>query len=62
MPNLSNFSEHCIKVIQFAQDESRRLGHNFVGTEQLLIGLIRAGNGAVQLLEVAGVNLARTFP
>ena len=59
MPDFSNFSSRCIKVIDFAQVESRRLGHNYIGTEQLLIGLIRAGNGVVQLLEVAGVNLAK---
>lgn len=34
------FSENALKVVMLAQEESRRLGHNFVGTEQLLLGLI----------------------
>ena len=39
------FNEKAINVILIAQDESRRLGHNFVGTEQILLGLIREGTG-----------------
>jgi len=35
----------AIKVIMLAQEEARRLGHNFVGTEQILLGLIRGGHG-----------------
>jgi ATP-dependent Clp protease ATP-binding subunit ClpC len=43
----------------YAQEESsRRLGHNFVGTEQLLLGLIVEGTGAAaQTLKSKGVNL-----
>lgn len=33
------FTETAIKVIMLAQEESRGLGHNFIGTEQLLLGL-----------------------
>ena len=33
------FTEKAIKVIMLAQEEARRLGHNFVGTEQILLGL-----------------------
>ena len=42
------FTEGAIKIIMVAQEESRRLGHNFVGTEQLLLGTIgqRHGIGA----------------
>jgi ATP-dependent Clp protease ATP-binding subunit ClpC len=41
-----------------AQEESRRLGHNFVGTEQLLLGLIGRGSGiAVGVLKSMGINL-----
>jgi ATP-dependent Clp protease ATP-binding subunit ClpC len=32
------FTEKAIKVIMLAQEEARRLGHNFVGTEQILLG------------------------
>ena len=35
------FTEKAIKVIMLAQEEARRLGHNFVGTEQILLGLNR---------------------
>ena len=41
------FTEKAIKVIMLAQEEARRLGHNFVGTEQILLGLIGEGTGAV---------------
>ena len=33
------FTEKAIKVIMLAQEEARRLGHNFVGTEQILLGV-----------------------
>ena len=32
------FTEGAIKVIMLSQEEARRMGHNFVGTEQLLLG------------------------
>src|SRR5271170_3996718 len=52
------FTEKAIKVIMLAQEEARRLGHNFVGTEQILLGLIREGRGvASRRLSAAGVNL-----
>ena len=40
------YSEKGIKVIMLAQEEARRMGHNFVGTEQLLLGLIGEGTGS----------------
>ena len=39
------FTEKAIKVIMLAQEEARRLGHNFVGTEEILLGLIGEGGG-----------------
>ncbi|WP_390883468.1 Clp protease N-terminal domain-containing protein [Kovacikia minuta] len=52
------FTEKAIKVIMLAQEESRRLGHNFVGTEQILLGLIGEGTGvAAQVLKSMGANL-----
>src|SRR5271157_3240500 len=52
------FTEKAIKVIMLAQEESRRLGHNFVGTEQLLLGLIGEGTGiGAKTLKSMGVNL-----
>ena len=40
------FTEKAIKVVMLAQEEARRLGHNFVGTEQILLGLIGESTGA----------------
>ncbi|GBG90464.1 hypothetical protein CBR_g50810 [Chara braunii] len=52
------FTEKAIKVIMLAQEEARRLGHNFVGTEQVLLGLIGEGTGiAAKVLKSMGVNL-----
>nr|YP_010032255.1 ClpC [Schizocladia ischiensis]QOW07591.1 ClpC [Schizocladia ischiensis] len=41
------FTEKALQVVMLAQEESRRLGHNFVGTEQILIGLMCEGSGVV---------------
>lgn len=55
------FTEKSIKVIMLAQEESRRLGHNFIGTELLLLGLIGEGTGiASRVLKSMGVNLKNT--
>ena len=52
------FTEKAIKVIMLAQEEARRLGHNFVGTEQILLGLIGEGTGiGPKVLKLMGVNL-----
>eukprot|EP00894_Picocystis_sp_ML_P000184 jgi/Pico_ML_1/50701/g1862.t1 len=52
------FTEKAIKVVMLAQEEARRLGHNFVGTEQILLGLIGEGTGiAAKVLKSMGVNL-----
>jgi ATP-dependent Clp protease ATP-binding subunit ClpC len=46
------------KVIELAVDEARRLGHSYIGTEHLLLGLVREGEGiASGVLESLGVNL-----
>ena len=48
------FTEGAIKVIMLSQEEARRMGHNFVGTEQLLLGVIgqRHGIGARALKKI----------
>ena len=52
------FTEKAIKVIMVAQEEARRLGHNFVGTEQILLGLIGEATGvAAKVLKSMGVTL-----
>ncbi|WP_026082520.1 ATP-dependent Clp protease ATP-binding subunit [Mastigocladopsis repens] len=53
-----HFTSEAIKVIMLAQEEARRLGHNFVGTEQILLGLIGEGTGvAAKVLTDLGVTL-----
>ncbi len=48
------------KVIELAVDEARRLGHHYIGTEHLLLGLIREGEGvAAKVLDSFGVNLEK---
>lgn len=55
------FTEKAIKAIMISQEESRRLGHNFVGTEQILLGLIGEGTGvAAKALAFMGVKLKET--
>ena len=55
------FTEKAIAVIMLAQDEARRLGHNFVGTEQILLGLIEKKTGtAAKVLRLVGLNLEDT--
>jgi ATP-dependent Clp protease ATP-binding subunit ClpC len=46
------------RVIELAVDEARRLGHHYIGTEHLLLGLVREGEGvAVDVLKALGVSL-----
>ena len=54
------FTKGAIKVIELAKEESRRLGHNWVGTEQILLGLIGEGRYAATVLKSKGVNLGNS--
>ncbi len=55
-----HFTEKAIKVIMLAQEESRRLNHNFVGTEQILLGIMGEGNGiAAKVLKAQGATLQK---
>src|SRR5919204_1556482 len=46
------------RVIELAVDEARRMGHHYIGTEHLLLGLIREGDGiAADVLQTLGINL-----
>lgn len=55
------FTKKASDAIEKAQDEARRLGHNFVCTEQLLLGLIAEGTGAAaRVLGTRGVTLSDT--
>ncbi|MCK4851488.1 MAG: ATP-dependent Clp protease ATP-binding subunit [Candidatus Omnitrophica bacterium] len=52
------FTPRAKKVIELAMDEARNLGHNYIGTEHLLLGLIREGDGvAAQVLLNIGLDL-----
>ena len=55
------FTEGAIKVIMLSQEEARKMGHNFVGTEQILLGVIgqRHGIGALSLRRIR-IGLKRT--
>lgn len=54
----NRFTERAQKVLLLAQEEARRLNVNYVGTEQLLLGLIREGEGiAAKVLEAMGISL-----
>ena len=53
------FTERARKVIILAREEAIRLGHNFVGTEHLLLGLVREGDGlAMAILKKLSVNIS----
>ncbi|OWM77685.1 hypothetical protein CDL15_Pgr017085 [Punica granatum] len=52
------FTERAINAVMLAQEEARRLGHNFAGTEHILLGLIKEGTGvATRVLKSMGINL-----
>ena len=54
-----HFTNTAIAVIMQAQEEARRLGHNFVGSEQLLLGIIKENTSiAAKVLDEFGINLA----
>ncbi len=54
------FTERAQQVLVLAQDEARRLNHNFIGTEHLLLGLVKEGAGiAARVLQNAGIDLNR---
>jgi len=54
----AKFSNRVKEVIQLSREEALRLGHDYIGTEHLLLGMIREGEGvAVALLKKLGINL-----
>jgi ATP-dependent Clp protease ATP-binding subunit ClpA len=53
------FTDHALLAIVLAEEEARRLNHNHIGAEHLLLGLVREGNGvAARMLAGLGVELA----
>ncbi len=58
VPDEISLTPRAKKAIEFAVDEARRLNHDYVGTEHLLLGLLREGEGiAAGVLEQLGVDL-----
>ncbi|MBF0331330.1 MAG: ATP-dependent Clp protease ATP-binding subunit [Candidatus Omnitrophica bacterium] len=54
----NRFTERARKVIVYAKEESRRFNHDYIGTEHLLLGLIREGEGvAASVLQKLGLDL-----
>jgi ATP-dependent Clp protease ATP-binding subunit ClpC len=54
------FTERARKVLSLAQEEAQRLHHNYIGTEHLLLGLVREGEGvAAKVLTSLGVDLEK---
>ena len=54
------FTERARKVLTHGQEEAQRLQHNYIGTEHLLLGLIREGDGvAAKVLSSFGVDLEK---
>jgi ATP-dependent Clp protease ATP-binding subunit ClpC len=53
------FTPQAKKVLELSLRESMQLGHEYIGTEHILLALIREGGGAAQLLARAGVDLDR---
>ena len=58
MPQSLHYTPRAKKVIELSMDEARKLGHSYVGTEHILLGLIREGEGvAARVLNNLGVSL-----
>ena len=56
----AKFSPRVKDVITFSREEALRLGHNYIGVEHLLLGIIREGEGtAVRILEGLNVDLQK---
>ncbi|KAK9269736.1 hypothetical protein L1049_001514 [Liquidambar formosana] len=57
MATFELFTQEAIKVVMLRQEEARRLGHNFFGTENILLGLIGEGTGiSAKVLKSLGIN------
>ena len=55
-----NFSDRLQDVIRLSREEALRLGHDYIGTEHLLLGIIREGQGvAVRILRSLDCDLVR---
>ena len=56
---MERFTDQARKAFVLAQEEARLLGHNYIGPEHILLGLIREGGGVgVRALELLGIDLS----
>ena len=54
----AKFSNRVKEVISLSREEAIRLGHDYIGTEHLLLGMIREGEGvAISLLKKLGLGM-----
>ena len=54
----ANFSPRVKDVITFSREEALRLGHDYIGTEHFLLGIIREGEGtAIRIIKSLGVTV-----
>ncbi len=60
MSGMERFTERARKVIALGKEEAHRLGHDYIGTEHILLGIIRDGGGmAAAVLETLNVDLEK---
>jgi hypothetical protein len=60
LDRFDTFTDRSRRVLTYAQDESQRFNHNYIGTEHLLLGLVREGEGvAARVLENMNVELPK---
>jgi hypothetical protein len=60
MDRFDKFTDRARKVLTYAQDEAQRFNHNYIGTEHLLLSLVRDGDStAARVLESMGVELVK---
>jgi ATP-dependent Clp protease ATP-binding subunit ClpC len=60
MAFFGRFTERAQRSLIYAQEEARSLGHNYVGTEHLLLGLLKEGEGAAaQVLKRLGIDIGK---
>ena len=55
-----NFTQRASRAVKLAQDEARRLNHDYIGTEHILLGLVALGEGvAAEVLKGLGIDLKK---
>jgi len=56
----NNFTSRVQKVIRYSKEEAMRLGHDYIGTEHLLLGILKEGEGiAIKILQNLNIDLSK---